>query len=933
MGKMIWRTALCLAAVSVFAASGGAMAYSEEDTAEVVSFWENSSARRETEEKINAVYADITSYLTKTGSADGYDIYFKDADIEERIWSENGGKPAKKSDYTEEQEKLADTIAGLKALGDFVAVDPKKNRTVADFTESRKSGDELVYISSGGRFLLYTSSDKSRVLRVREVVSTIDNPCLFRSADRSTLELMSRDYSRVLIKYAKSKAVSPEDEGKLVYRSSDGKAFAWLSEDGGQVIGTFRECARNGKLVLLVDDRLGNIGVKNLADGYIWWSSPLGGSRDEIASPLIADELMSSTTLRYGIPAKQNNNNVLRSGTEDCEIVVSDIEGGVRVDYTFAKAGFSYPVEFTIEDDHLKASLKTAEIRETVKGNAATEITLMGAFGAAADEDGYFVVPDGCGALVRFNNERTMSANAYSRQVYGDDVTAVPTSRGAVTEQICLPVFGIVREGGAMLAVTAKGDANARLSARVSKQSNSSYNQCGFTFVLRGTDTYSLSGNSGGRQTVFESGDINSGDIEMLYFPISGDSPDYTDIAARYRQYLTDNGVTPKTDDTSPMYVDLYGGVQKKKPIFGIPLTMKQTVTDFGEAVDILGELKALGVGDIVLTYHNWTDNGIRNRVDTSAKPSNKLGGKRKFAALMDFAAENSIEVYPAYDQQNYLSGGGFSRFSGAAMRISGAFARIVSYDRAYGIPDGFRKNMSLLSPDCFAEVWSKAADSCVKSGISGISVTDGAVSLYGDYGKKRISRADSVRLTAESFEYLDDTLENGIVSDGANAYALPFVSRITDVPLTSSRFDIFDEDVPFCQIVLHGIVPYSTKAVNGAADPDDLLLMAAATGSSLSYDLLAAETSDLKDTEYDVYYYAGAESNIPRAAAEYSLLEPLLSDVSGSVITDYEVRGGVISSAFSNGTRVQVDMAAKTINFNGEVISLAGLREGDDNG
>ena len=110
------------------------------------------------------------------------------------------------------------------------------------------------------------------------------------------------------------------------------------------------------------------------------------------------------------------------------------------------------PVEYTVEEDHLRASVKISEIKESNNGNIATELTVLGSFGAASDnEEGYFVIPDGCGALVRFNNDRTMQTNLYQQRIYGSDVTAVPQNRGAVPEQIYLPVYGIVREDNALL--------------------------------------------------------------------------------------------------------------------------------------------------------------------------------------------------------------------------------------------------------------------------------------------------------------------------------------------------------------------------------------------------------------------------------------------------------------------------------------------------
>lgn len=938
MKNKIKRFLLCLLAVSMATVSGAVKADGEEETAAEVT--EEASAEeepagdaaaqkpaklKETEEKVKAEASDIEAYLPKIGTIEGLDIYLKDKDFDDAIWEKNGGKPAKKKDYTEEQEALSDVIDELKKLGDLIAIDAQSGEAVASFKDSSKVDDGLMYVSEAGRYLLTVDKDKTKPLKLMEVISTIDDPQLFRSADGKTLELTDSNYKKVTETYT----YSGKENGRTVFYNADKSAFAWLSEDEKKVEGTFTYAAENDKFRMLVDQRLANIGLENKETGYIWWSSPLEATRDQVATPLLISELRSSNTLRYGIPERRSNNNVVRSGTDDCTITVSKINNGIKAVYDFQKAGFKYPVEYVLEDDHLKASVKVAEIQESNAANIATELTVLGSFGAAdMTEEGYFVVPDGSGALVRFNNQKTMDTNAYQQRVYGSDVTVVPTSKGAVTEQVYLPVYGIVKEDNACLVVASKGDSNAVLSAQVSKQSNSSYNLCSFTFILRGTDTFYMSGNSNDKLTVFESGAIKSDDIELRYYPIAKEGADYTDIAARYRQYLTEEaGVSAKTEaGKSPMYVDLYGGTQKKKPVLGIPVTMKQKITTYDQAGQILSQLKNSGVDDIVVSYNNWTNDGIKNKVDTEAKPSGTLGGKSDFKGLTDLISQNGFELYPSSDDRDFYSGNGYYSFTSTAVRVSGSYSRIISYDRAYGIPDGFKKNMSLLSPSLFDEVYSDVADNYSKAGLSGVSIGNMTTSLYGDYGKKNISRAKAMDLICASYDKLGSSLSEGILADAANAYALPYVSHITSVPLNSSRFDLFNEDIPFYQMVMHGLIPYSTTAVNGDADPTTLLLMAAATGSGLSYDMLYEETSVLKDTEFDVLYYANYLNWTDTASREYKLLQPLLSKVSSCTIDGYEADGDLITTTYSDGTVVKVDLQQKTVEYDGNTLSLENI-------
>ena len=106
---------------------------------------------------------------------------------------------------------------------------------------------------------------------------------------------------------------------------------------------------------------------------------------------------------------------------------------------------------------------------------------------------------------------------------------------------------------------------------------------------------------------------------------------------------------------------------------------------------------------------------------------------------------------------------------------------------------------------------------------------------------------------------------------------------------------------------------------------------MAAATGSSLSYDMIYNETSKLKDTDYDRYYYANYHYWADTAAEEYKLLAPLLDSVSDSTITGYDVSddGSLITTTFSNGTVVKTDLVNKTVEYGGNKLSLADEEEG----
>ncbi len=877
-----------------------------------------SDVAAETVEKFDIGASDVRRLMNLVGECDGFEIYSRDDDYKDKIQDRYGIKSDNTNSSTSKQPSESEkNIEILKKCGKLVAIDKNNIKVVAVFNNKKKCGENFVYISDAKRYTVTLSSDESKVIKVSEIVSSVDNPRLFSSPDKSQLELLDENLTEI----QKSYRYDHDEDGKSVYFSDDGVDTAWLDKGKTQVLATFRCSAENDNYKMLVDDISAKIGIENKTTSYIWWSSPIGSTRDKIATSLITSQLQSSSILTYGIPSSRTEKKI-RSNEEKCNISVENIENGIKVIYDYASAGIKYPVEYTLENDHMKASLKVSEIEERKSDNIATQITVLGSFGAAAsDEKGYFVIPDGCGAIIDFNNGKTESSE-YSQRVYGRDVTAVPTSRAAVTKQVYLPVYGIVKQDNAMLVVASKGDSNATLNAAVSVQSKSSYNVCNFSFILRGTDSYYMSGDSKTELTAFERGKINCDDIELLYYPISKENADYNDIAERYRKYLMDNeNVKVKAKaNTSNLYINLYGGVKKETPVLGIPVKIKKSVTSFSQAKKIVSELKSSGAENIVVSYNNWTDSGISGKVDYKAKPSSILGGRSDFKDFSKYLDSCGYQLYPSVNNETFCSGQGYYSLGSSSVRISGAYSRIVKYDMAYGIENSLEDSKSLLSPECFGKVFGDAAKNYSKNDLDGMSLCGLTTDLYGDYGKRKISRYDAKNMLIKSYKKINSKLSSSILANGANAYAFPYINCITEVPLTSSRFDVFDHDIPFYQLVIHGIIPYSTTAVNGSADSETLLLMAAATGSNLCFDMLYENVSELKDTDFDKYFYADYSGWIQTAINEYSILSGLIKSVSDAVIVNYNISdSNVITTKYSNGVESKVDINNRIISYDGK--------------
>lgn len=665
--------------------------------------------------------------------------------------------------------------------------------------------------------------------------------------------------------------------------------------------------------------------IKNKLTGYIWWSSPINAYGDPGATNSLRRQLASAVVVTYGIP-QDRKSKTLRSANK-ASVKITNIDNGIKVVYTFKDCGAKIPVEFTLNEDYINVKVDVENIEEEditpTTGKLLTSISVFNGFGAAySDEEGRFVIPDGSGAQINFNNGKT-ATKSYMSKVYGSDISAVSEKKPAVTQKVFMPVYGIIKgeNNGALVAIHS-GDANATISSSVSVQSKCSYNLCSYTFMLRGSESYIMTGEKS-EFTVFEQGKIKTDNIELRYYPISADNVTFADIALKYRDYLEKDMNIVKTEASEPsLYVNLYGGVEKQKSILGLPVTLKTEVTGFEQAQKIVGELKNNGAENMVLTYDNWTSAGIADKVDYKAKPANVLGGKSDFEDFTNYLKGNNISLYPSVNNKGFVNGQGYFTFTDTTTRVSGSYSRLLTYDRAYGVQSTFYDPISLLSPLAYNEIYTDLTKSYSQKGMTGVSLGELTSTLYGDYGKNTVSRDHAMSILKESYADVKNGV-GSILADTANAYSFSSIDHITNVPLSSSEFDVFDGNVPFYQVAMHGLKPYSTEPINASADYKTLMLEALATGSNLNYDMLYKETSELKDTEFDVYFYANYQYWVDAAAKGYELSKAVLGDTASQRIINYETNDDIITTTYENGTITKINLSTGDINVNGQSYNL----------
>lgn len=679
-----------------------------------------------------------------------------------------------------------------------------------------------------------------------------------------------------------------------------------------------KPAAENDRLAFYVNHDSGEIALKDKKSGYTWHSSPENAENDPDATNAVIEGLRSELKIEC-VSSEKYTSSVLRSFS-DASVKVTPEKEGAKVTYDFESAGISLPVSYALKEDCLEVTADISELKEGGKGKLVTGLEILGSFGAASsDDEGCFVIPDGSGALIRFNNGKTW-AKSYSGTVYGRDISSVPKETPDTSRQVYLPVYGIVNGNNGMMVVCTEGDTNAELKASVSGVSKSSYNICGFDFTLRENDTYYMAGDEGTALSVYEKGDIKTDRICLRYYPVKDTGEkgiDWLDIAAAYRDYLTEEMNVSVSPETKPeLYIDLYGGTEKKASFLGFPYTKKTALTDSGKALRIIETMKDAGAENLVVSYKKWTDEGIKNMVDTSAEPSSVID-EEDFGKLLEYARQEDILIYPSVSNFQFRKGGGYSVSDNAAVRLSGEYARIYPYDPASGLQKKEKDPFFLLSPDDYEEMFRKLSENYNEQGIKNISVSDMASVLYSDFGGSSVSRETACEYLVNGCAELENSLDS-ILADTANAYALPYVCRINSVPLSSSGYDIFDEDIPFYQTVLHGVKSYSSEPVNASSCSREMILRAIAAGCNLHYVMTGEKPGVLKDTELDNLYYTYYDNWTEQAVQSFIFAEKILYGVSGQHITGYRKENGKIYTLYEDGTEIITDLEKESVTVQG---------------
>lgn len=680
---------------------------------------------------------------------------------------------------------------------------------------------------------------------------------------------------------------------------------------------SYQLVAKNGILELYVNPKYGYFKVVDKRSGSVWFSNPEKWREDKIAAGSTRMQMASQLSIRFTDVtstiqiANAYVNSVLKKGLK-----IKRIKDGFVATYTFKKEGFVIPVAYTIKDDYLNVDILVNQIKETKKDKyKLVSIMLLPFFGAAAiGENGYMVVPDGCGALINFNNNK--GQETYIQRIYGNDFGIVPDFQGYVTQAARLPVFGMKKENSGFLAVITKGDGKVVLNANTSG-SKSSYNNIFAEFIMREYDMVTLKEKQWDERSfnIFEEKLPNVDKFSIRYYFLDSKNADYVAMAKKYREYLIrERGLKREEDEKSvPVYIEFYGSMKKPKYILGIPVNATIPLTTFEDAQKIVKQVKSMGVSDVVVKFVGWMKNGVYYNLPLLATPEGVLGGKKQLENVLEYFQKANVKTYLDVDFVLFRTGTlTYLRNKVATKSMKKVPAQLWRYSPPIFYKDDSYPVLYLISPRYTNEIVQRFLASSNINYFNNISLSSMSTMLYSDFGTRPVNRYQTEDVFLQTIGSLSKRFRN-ILLTNPNGYLLQKASEIVDVPIYSSKFLIEDAEIPFYQMVIRGYVPYSMPSVNFYTNEWMWKLKALETGSAIKFTWTARNEDELKETLLENLYSSNYRMWLGDLKEYYKELYPTLRLIKGKEIVEHKIiKKGVVKVVYDGGVEILLNYTSK---------------------
>ena len=696
----------------------------------------------------------------------------------------------------------------------------------------------------------------------------------------------------------------------------------------------YNKTLENDYLIVYYKSKTCGIAVYDKKNGYTWYST-YDNMESETLTATVKSKIESGVTieyyvvdtkseiqskeLTYGIRVK---NKLVGSST----MKVVNPKESFYIDVNFlvnetknSKFDISFRVEISIDKDKLNVRVpyESIEEKETKTGEASTSlnqvptvyrlksITLFPYFGSENYKiNGYSFIPDGSGALIRYNDHE--SSTAYIKKLYGNDYSFTEYSNSTYIKDngyLNLPIFGVNHgyNQAAFLCEATSGLGSIELHSYPYKYSLIPVNTTFFKYYVR--DTFSVNMSQG---TMYLLNEVPyPSDYSLSYSFLSGDKANYVGMAEVYRESLGLDDLNSENSDI-PLRLEVLG-MDYKPGLFGknyVPMTT------YLDTLNIIKDLEASGVNNFNITYLGWNRGGYFNKGGTVARTALLLGGKSKLDELTDYIKENGYMI--DFSINPYVSSSyGFGSKTVKKIGLSPFEVTQKSSLEQLGY---------YILPTELEKTITSKNNRYQNLGIEGFNLGDINVAYSYRYKAEATYRSEMINQVVEGVNRLTSYK---LSTEKPNSYLLPYMTNYYDAYYEANKFIYETDSIPFMSLVLGGSVNQFMPNINYVSDYELAILRMIEYDLYPSFIITKEEAYKLRYTNYE--YLNSTEYSLWKdlMVRMYQETNNALKNVTNARMTRHEyLESGVCKCTYNNGIIIYINYNNKNVNCDG--VSLA---------
>lgn len=582
---------------------------------------------------------------------------------------------------------------------------------------------------------------------------------------------------------------------------------------------------------------------------------------------------------------------------------------------------FQIPVEYQLTEDGFKSRVLTDLITVTNKDFTLQSVAILPYFncGTVVDDEGYWLLPDGCGAVMKTNK---IDNKGYSQRIFGVDQACSNQITNVVEKSAVMPVLGFSSSNGSWFARIEGAAETAAM--KVYRAGDTEYTTHGYAeFSILSTDSFKMRKSSVPLAVFAKEFCVEN---PAVSYTLLDKKSSIMDFAECYRKILIDKKVIKEIETNNNLYLDFTGYITEEASFMGVSYDKKVVLSRIKDIKEAVKTLREKGIENIYVRLTGYSDGGKYHGLINEFSLDSDVGTVKELEELADILKSTGGALYLEDDMYEVYRDSifdGFSSTSDAVRALDKTIVDISSANIVTGKTNDKVHVRYMTAPKLYkslAKNFSTTLAEQTKNKNILISIGNAGTYLISDFNNSDMY--DRVQSRNAALDAVEEAASRGsFMTNTGNEYILGKSEHILNMPVANSSYVAENYHIPFYQIVLNGYCNYATESMNDAANQKKNQVWTILSGSNPYYTCVTDKKA-LEEIKGDQKKYPKPFQVLQEEIVQfYNANKELYRLVNQNRITDFEIlEEGLYRIAYEK-QNVLVNETDGDVKWNGQLI------------